>query len=119
VRREVDVPSRLSREAPQALFASKAAEAVRPCTSAAPPKADVNLPPWLPPLSAKSGREQMQQITRADARLLDDLVGAARTSGEMVIPVAFAVFRFKAHSNLVGCSIGRSLVLAPFAILST
>jgi hypothetical protein len=35
-------------------FASKVAEAVRPCTSAAPPKADVNLPPWLPPLSARS-----------------------------------------------------------------
>ena len=31
----------------------RAAEAVRPCTSAAPPKADVNSPPWLPPLSAK------------------------------------------------------------------
>src|ERR1700730_8058609 len=34
-------------------FASKAAEAVRPCTSVTPPKADVNSPPWLPPLSAK------------------------------------------------------------------
>jgi hypothetical protein len=42
-------------------FASKAAEAVRPCTSAAPPKADVNSPPWLPPLSAMKRREQVQQ----------------------------------------------------------
>ena len=33
-------------------LASKAAEAVRPCTSATLPKADVNSPPWLPPLSA-------------------------------------------------------------------
>jgi hypothetical protein len=33
-------------------FASKAAEAVGPCTSATPPKADVNSPRWLPPLSA-------------------------------------------------------------------
>src|SRR3984893_603832 len=36
-------------------LASKAAEAVGPCTSATPPKADVNSPPWLPPLSAKTG----------------------------------------------------------------
>ena len=33
--------------------ASKAPEAVRPSTSAAPPKADVNSPPWLPPLSVE------------------------------------------------------------------
>jgi hypothetical protein len=33
-------------------FASKATEAVRPCTSAAPLKADVNSRPWRPPLSA-------------------------------------------------------------------
>ena len=36
-------------------LASKATEAVRPCTSASPPKADVNSPPWLPPLSAITG----------------------------------------------------------------
>ena len=36
-------------------LASKAAEAVRPCISATPPKADLNSPPWLPPLSAISG----------------------------------------------------------------
>src|ERR1700730_10722257 len=35
--------------------ASKATEALRPCNSAGPPKADVNSPPWLPPLSANSG----------------------------------------------------------------
>ena len=35
-------------------LASKAAEAVLPCTSAALPKADVNSPPWLPPLSPRS-----------------------------------------------------------------
>jgi hypothetical protein len=39
----------------------KAAEAVRPCTSATPPKADVNSPPWLPPLSAMSGPSALQQ----------------------------------------------------------
>ena len=47
-------------------LASKAAEADRPCTSAAPPKADVNSPPWLPPLSAISRREQVQQILAKD-----------------------------------------------------
>src|ERR1700730_14286373 len=40
-------------------LASKAAESVRPCTSATPPKADVNSPPWLPPLSAR--RRLMQR----------------------------------------------------------
>jgi hypothetical protein len=51
-------------------LASKAAEADRPCTSAAPPKADVNSPPWLPPLSAISRREQVQQILAKDSRSL-------------------------------------------------
>jgi hypothetical protein len=45
-------------------LASKTAEAVRPCTSAALPKADVNSPPWLPPLSANWRPEQMQQMKR-------------------------------------------------------
>jgi hypothetical protein len=35
-------------------FASKAAEAVRPCTSAALPKADVNSTRWPPPLCARA-----------------------------------------------------------------
>ena len=43
-------------------LASKAAEAVRPCTSATPQKADVNLPPWLPPLSARSRHMQRSKI---------------------------------------------------------
>jgi hypothetical protein len=54
--------------------ASKAAEAVRPCISATPPKADVNSPPWLPPLSATTGREQVQQFT-VIFQLLDHLFG--------------------------------------------
>jgi hypothetical protein len=53
-------------------FASKAAEAVSPCTSAAPPKADVNLPPWLPPLSAITGRAHLQQSSLS---LFDHLIG--------------------------------------------
>src|ERR1700686_3547666 len=51
-------------------FASKAAEAVRPCTSATLPKADVNSPPWLPPLSANSGLMHCNK-----KYLLDHLVG--------------------------------------------
>ena len=51
-------------------FASKAAEAVLPCTSAALPKADVNSPPWLPPLCANKRHMQRSKIT-----LLDHLVG--------------------------------------------
>ena len=48
-------------------FASKAVEALHPCTSAALPKADVNSPPWLPPLSATSRPEQVQQAEQGFA----------------------------------------------------
>src|ERR1700726_2580303 len=58
-------------------FASKAAEAVRPCTSATPPKADVNSPPWLPPLSARSRREQVRQKQERFTRLRRARVRAA------------------------------------------
>jgi hypothetical protein len=36
-----------------------------------------------------------------------------------VMPSDFAVFKLIARSNLVGCSTGMSLGLAPFRILST
>src|SRR6478672_82839 len=42
--------------------AAEATEAVRPCTSATPPKADVNSPPWLPPLSARTGLMQCSKF---------------------------------------------------------
>jgi hypothetical protein len=37
------------------------------------PKADINSPPWLPPLSARTGREQVQQKSDVgmDIRLLN------------------------------------------------
>jgi hypothetical protein len=47
-------------------FASKAAEAIRPCTSAALPKADVNSPPWLPPLCATTGLMHCNKIRETD-----------------------------------------------------
>jgi hypothetical protein len=50
--------------------ASKAAEAVRPCTSAPLPKADVNSPTWLPPLSAKTGLVQCSKIALIFSRVL-------------------------------------------------
>jgi hypothetical protein len=46
----------------------------RPCTSATPPKADVNSPPWLPPLCATSRPEQVQQKKAS----LDNFVGACK-----------------------------------------
>jgi hypothetical protein len=55
-------------------FASKVTEAVRPCTSATPPKADVNSPPWLPLLSAKSGLMQRSKTTLS----LDHVVGKGK-----------------------------------------
>jgi hypothetical protein len=42
-----------------------------------------------------------------------------RMDGGIVKPSAAAVFRLTTSSNLVGCSIGRSLGLAPLRILST
>jgi hypothetical protein len=45
-------------------FASEAPEAVRSCTSAAPPKADVNSTPWPPTLCADFVAEVTQQRPR-------------------------------------------------------
>jgi len=43
----------------------------------------------------------------------------ARSDGGMVKPIAFAVVRLIAKSNLVGCSTGKSPGFAPRKILST
>ena len=43
----------------------------------------------------------------------------SRTEVGKSIPIVFAVLRLRINSNLVGCSIGRSVVLVPRAILST
>ena len=42
-----------------------------------------------------------------------------RTTGAMVTPRAWAVFRLMTNSNFMVCSTGKSLGLAPFKILST
>src|SRR5262245_2944472 len=43
----------------------------------------------------------------------------ANIAGGTLTPSALAVFRFMTSSNVVGCSIGKSLGLAPLKILST
>src|SRR5262245_33419100 len=43
----------------------------------------------------------------------------SRIEVEISIPIALAVLRLTTSSNLVGCSIGRSVGFAPFAIRST
>ena len=53
------------------------------------------------------------------ARYSITLSARTSTDGGMVIPSAFAAFRFITNSNLVGNSTGRSAGLAPFRILST
>ena len=50
---------------------------------------------------------------------LISLLARASTSGGIVRPICFAVFRLTMNSNLTGCSTGRSAGLAPFRILST
>src|SRR5262249_8889496 len=50
---------------------------------------------------------------------LISLFARASTSGGIVRPICFAVFRLITSSNFVGCSTGRSAGLAPFRILST
>ena len=91
----------------------KAAEAVRPCTSAALPKADVNSTHWPPTLCAKSGREQLQQIQRYSITSS----AMASSDGGTSMPSACAVCRLRANSNLVDCSTGSSAGLAPLRML--
>jgi|ERR1700730_4457039 hypothetical protein len=72
------------------------------------------------------GKRLLQQnLPTADscaaAKFIYSITSSARTriAGEIVIPIALAVLRFRTNSNLVGCSTGRSPALAPFAIRST
>src|SRR5262249_25844852 len=67
------------------------------------------------PLSASSGREQVQQGNPYS------ITSSARTrnvSG-MANPIALAALRLITKSNFVGCSMGSSAGLAPLNILST
>src|ERR1700730_17041764 len=55
-----------------------------------------------------------------DCLIFYSITSSARTriAGEMVTPIASAVFMLRINSNLVGCSTGRSATFAPFAIVS-
>ena len=64
------------------------------------------------PLCAITGSEQSQHHSIT-------LSARAMTVGGTVIPSLLAVLRLTLSSNVVGCSIGRSLGFAPLRILST
>ena len=55
------------------------------------------------------------------AKVPHSITSSARTriAGEIVTPMASAVFILRTNSNFVGCSTGRSATFAPFAIVST
>ena len=94
-------------------FGSKAAEAVRPCISATPPKADVNSPPWLPALSAITGREQMQQTNVRQCGYSITSSAVAIRVGGTARPSILAVQALMTNSNLVDCTTGKSAGFAP------
>jgi hypothetical protein len=73
------------------------------------PKADVNSPPWLPTLCAKSGCEQVQQTAAYS------MTSSARTSSEVGIlsPSVFAAFKLRTISIFVDCCTGRSDGFSP------
>src|SRR5205823_2319878 len=88
----------------------------------------------LRPSDPRHGRErgsarcQMQKLPSArkfhrgpSLLLAYSITSSARASsvGGTSMPSALAVLRLTANSNLIGCSIGRSLGLAPRKILAT
>ena len=84
-----------------------------------PLKADVNTAMQRQSRSAISGREQMQQMTCANARY--SITSSARNSIDVgnTIPNLFAVFRFTTSSNFVGNSAGTSPGFEPRSTLAT
>ena len=77
-------PYRDAREDRFGSFASKAAEAVRPCNSAALPKADVNSTPWPPTLCANNrhmqcSKKHVAHATLASRRLARPYLGRTYT----------------------------------------
>jgi hypothetical protein len=70
-------------------------------------------------LCATFCREQLQQCTCSGGSYSITSSARASSEGGTVRPNAFAVSRLITRSNLVACSTGRSLGLAPRSILST
>ena len=94
-------------------FASKAAEAVRPCTSADCPKADVDLTALAS--AALCHNRTSCSAANNDGRnpSLDHLVGERQKLSETSTPSTFAVLRLITNSNLVGCKTDKSAGLTP------
>jgi hypothetical protein len=67
-------------------------------------------------MSAKTKDVRVSSIARFHRITLSAL---ASTSGGIVTPICFAVFRLMTNSNFVGCWTGKSAGLVPFRILST
>ena len=81
-----------------------------------PPKADIDPRNGKCPLSAKTGREQMQQTNvRQCGYSITSSASASNLSG-IARPSIFAVLRLITNSNLVDCSTGRSAGFTPLRI---
>ena len=78
---------------------------------------------WRPNLCVATNRRDGPKgdISTAAKQHRYSITSSARSRTELgkSIPIVFAVLRLRINSNLVGCSIGRSVVLVPRAILST
>jgi hypothetical protein len=85
--------------------------------SASHPRATESLRSSEMTLSAKTGREQLQHMPRAEGRVYSITSSAAtcRDNGT-VSPSAMAVLRLITSSNFVDCWTGRSMGCSPLSI---
>src|SRR5262249_16223215 len=76
---------------------------------------------WLLRARRERPRGRRTADERDDFATPHSITSSARAmnASEIGSPIALAVLRLTTNSNLVGCSTGKSAVLAPFAILST
>jgi hypothetical protein len=96
-------------------FASKAAEAVRPCTSATPPKADVSSRLGFRRFSARS---RLVQCGKPRRYSITSSASCCKCRGTLR-PSAFAVLRLIASSYFTGACTGRSAGFSPLRMRST
>src|ERR1700738_1215625 len=75
---------------------------------------------WPPPFMTQTGSGVCIAAIEDDCLIFYSITSSARTriAGEMVTPIASAVFMLRINSNLVGCSTRRAAPFAPFAIVS-
>src|SRR6202048_3502687 len=86
-------------------LASKAAEAVRPCTSATPPKAEVNSTPWPSPLCATTG---LVHRSKPRTDLLNDLISPRKQRGRHIEPEGLRGFQVN-HQLVFGRRLDREV----------